>query len=254
MILNKIIDHKQREVLKHKEEFPLTSFKTKIKSSDRSFRKAIAQKGLNLIAEIKKISPSEGLLSDNFNFEDIARIYEANKKVKAISVLTDAKYFGGSRTLPKDTKKLTKKPILRKDFIIDEYQVYESSFCDADAILLIARILTRKQIEKFVSIAKKYNMDCLVEVHDENDLKKVIDIADIIGINNRNLDTLEVDANKTLELVKKIPEGKIIVSESGFHTKEDVDKVKGKVNALLIGTAFIKAKDINKKINSLFNE
>ena len=199
------------------------------------------------------MSPSEGILNDNFNFDKITKIYDANKKVKAISVLTDVKFFRGSRTLPKDAKKLTKKPILRKDFIIDEYQVYESRFCDADAILLIARILTKKQIETFIKIAKQYNMDCLVEVHDEKELAKVVDIVDIIGINNRNLDTLEVDTNKTLDLVKNIPKGKIIVSESGFHTKEDIEKIKDKVNAVLIGTSFIKSKDINKKIDNMFN-
>jgi indole-3-glycerol phosphate synthase len=150
-----------------------------------------------------------------------------------------------------ETKKLTKKPLLRKDFIIDEYQVYESRLYGADAILLIAAILTKEKINKFIKIAKTYNMDCLVEVHTKEELEKVLKTStNIIGINNRNLKTFKIDINTTLKLKKLIPKTKLIVSESGFKTKADIKKLKN-INAVLIGTTFMKAKNINKKIGEL---
>ena len=149
------------------------------------------------------------------------------------------------------TKELTNKPLLRKDFIIDEYQIYESRHYGADAILLIARILTKNKIKNFIEIAKKYNMDCLVEIHDEKELKKLPNNVGIIGINNRNLDTLEVSLNTTLDLIKKIPKNRIVVTESGYNTNKEIKNVKNKVNAVLIGTSILKSKDINKKIDEL---
>lgn len=250
MYLDKIIKNKKKEIRKNKKTLPLNKFKPSLKSSDRSFKKAIS-KGLNLIAEIKKGSPSKGIINKSFNLEETARIYQKNKHVKAISVLTDYKFFFMAPTCLSTTRKLTKKPILRKDFIIDPYQIYESRLYGADAILLIARILTKNKIKNFIEIAKKYNMNCLVEIHDEKDLKKLPINAEIIGINNRNLDTLKVNLNTTPNLIQKIPKNKIIVSESGFNTKKDIKKVKDKVNAVLIGTSILKSKNINKKINKL---
>jgi indole-3-glycerol phosphate synthase len=250
MILDKIIKNKQEEIKKNKKALPLASFKSKLKQSDRNFKEAIS-KGFSLIAEIKKGSPSKGLINKNFSLEETARIYENNNNVKAISVLTDYKFFFMAPTCLRTVRKLTQKPLLRKDFIIDEYQIYEARLYDADAILLIARILTKKQIEKFIKIAKKYSMDCLVEIHEEKELKKLPNNAEIIGINNRNLDTLKINLNTTLDIIPKLPENKIIVSESGINTNKDIDKIKEKTNAVLIGTSILKEKDINKKINEL---
>jgi len=140
--------------------------------SDRDFKKAISQE-FSLIAEIKKGSPSEGIINKNFNLEETAKTYQNNKNVKAISVLTDNHFFMELSCL-KGTRALTKKPLLRKDFITDEYQVYESRFYGADAILLIAAILSKEKIDRFINIAGKYKMHCLVEVHTENELKKVL--------------------------------------------------------------------------------
>lgn len=250
MILDKIIRKKKEEVKKRKKKLSLTILKSHLKKSGRNFKKAISKK-FSLIAEIKKGSPSEGIINKSFNLEKIARIYQKNKHVSAISVLTDGEFFLMGPTCLSDAGKLTKKPLLRKDFIIDEYQIYESRFFGADAILLIARILTKNKIKRFIEIAKKYDMDCLVEIHDEKELKKLPKNAELIGINNRNLDTLKVDLNTTLNLIKKIPKNKIVVTESGYNTNKEIKKLKGKVNAVLIGNSILKSKDINKKINEL---
>lgn len=250
MLLDKILRNKKREIKNNKINFPLNSFKSSLKKSKRNFKKAITKK-LSIIAEIKRASPSEGLIRKDFNVAEIAKIYE-EAGARAISVLTDKKFFQGKLDYINEAKKAVNLPILRKDFIIDEYQVYESRFYCADAILLIARILSTEKINKFIRIAKKYNMDCLVEVHTEKELRKVLRTkAEIIGINNRNLDTLKVDLNITLKLVKLIPKNTIIVSESGFKSKEDIKKIKDKVNAVLIGTAFMKARNIGEDIKEL---
>ncbi len=268
MILDKIINKKKEEVKRRGKRLPLDKIKPNLKSSNRNFKKAISKK-FSLIAEIKKGSPSEGIINKNFNLENIAKIYQKNKNVSSISVLTDRKFFFMGPTCLADVRKITKKPLLRKDFIIDEYQIYESRFYGADAILLIARILTKQKIKRFIETAKKYKMDCLVEIHNEKELEKLPNNVEIIGINNRNLDTLKTDLNTTLKLIQKIPKNKIIITESGYHTNKEIKllnpkdskvlgnsknfqrKVKNKANAVLIGTSILKSKDINKKINEL---
>ncbi len=252
MLLDKIIKNKKQEIKKSKKNLPLNSFKSNLKPSERNFKKAIS-KGFNLIAEIKKASPSKGIINKNFNLEEAAKIYQRNKHVKAVSVLTDYKFFFMAPTCLRTVRKLNKKPLLRKDFTIDPYQIYESRLYGADAILLIARILTKTKIKNFIKIAKKYDMDCLVEIHNEKELKKLPNNVEIIGINNRDLDTLKINLNTTLNLIKKIPKDKVIVTESGYYSNEDIKKIKDKVNAVLIGTSILKAKDINKKVNELLN-
>lgn len=249
-LLDEIIKNKKKEIAERKKIFPLNKLKSNLKKSDRDFKKAIS-KGFNLIAEIKKGSPSEGIINKEFNIKRIVKAYKINKNVKAISVLTDKKFFLMSLKNLSGIKKLTKKPLLRKDFIIDEYQIYESRFYGSDAILLITRILTKNKIKDFIEIAKKYNMDCLVEIRNKKELKKLSDNVEIIGINNRDLDTLKVDLNTTLNLIKKIPKDKVIVTESGYDSSENIKKIKDEVNAVLIGTSILKSKKINKKINEL---
>jgi indole-3-glycerol phosphate synthase len=250
MILAEIIRNKKTEISRRKETLPLSSFRRSIKKSERSFRNAIS-KGLNLIAEVKRASPSEGVIRNNLSIRKIIKIYD--QYADAISVLTDRKFFSGSMNDLKRVRKLTNKPILCKDFIIDPYQIYEARYYGADAILLIAAILSKKEIDDFIKIAKRYGMDCIVEVHTASELRKVLSTkAEIIGINNRNLDTLKVDLNTTLKLADKIPKGKIIVSESGYTNKEDIIKIRNKANAVLIGTSLLKSKSIEKKIRELF--
>jgi len=251
MVLDKIIKNKKLEVKQSKKYCPLSSFKSKLKKSNRNFAKAITARDISLIAEIKAASPSKGIIMKRIHPSRIAKEYE-KAGAAAISVLTDCMFFAGLPQFLNQARKATKIPVLRKDFIIDEYQVYESRHYGADAILLIARLLPKEKISKFIKIADKYTMDCLVEVHNDKELKKALNAkARIIGINNRNLKTLKVNLNTTLKLVKKIPECNIIVSESGFSKRSDVKKVRGKVNAILIGTSLMESTNIKKKIKEL---
>jgi indole-3-glycerol phosphate synthase/phosphoribosylanthranilate isomerase len=255
MILDKILLFKKGEITRNKEYFPLASFKSGLKKSDRDFKEAIKKNDLSIIAEIKRKSPSEGLINSSFNFKSIASSYDKNIHVKALSILTDYEFFQGTPDYLREARKLTSKPLLRKDFIIDEYQIYESRFYGADAILLIARILSKNQMHIFIETAKKYNMACLVEVHNEADIKKLPVNTEIIGINNRDLDTLEINLNNTLKLalpIKKKFKDAIIVSESGINDFKDIKKIDGCVSAVLIGTSLLKSENIGEKINSFF--
>lgn len=261
MILKKIVDKKREEVEQSKKVLPIQKLERGLKKSEFDFKKVIngldSNNKINLIAEIKRKSPSskDKDINKNFNFKKIVSIYEKNNYVNAISILTDKDFFGGDKTLIGKARKISKKPILRKDFIIDEYQVYESRHIGADAILLIAAILSKKEIEKFINLAKSYNMASIVEVHDENEILKIPKNAEIIGINNRNLDTLKIDINTTNKLAKiikqKFPDA-IIISESGLETRRDLSIVENNANAVLIGTSIIKSENIDKKINELF--
>lgn len=251
-MLNQIIENKRKEIELAKKQMPLSNFKSKIRKSARDFKKALSKNKLNLIAEFKKKSPSGNIKSNEFITKKIIHIY--NKYADAISVLTDYKYFSGSLEDMKEVSKLTQLPILRKDFIIDEYQIYEARFYGADAILLIASVFSKEQIDYFIDIAKSMNMNCLVEIHTEEELDKVLDTkAEIIGINNRNLDTLEIDLNTTLKLMNEIPSDKIIVSESGIKDNDYVNKIKNKVNAILVGSAFMNSANIANEIIQLIS-
>ena len=249
-ILDKIIENKKVEVKIMKKKFPLDSFKHKLKVSERNFKKALSKNKLCLIAEIKRSSPSKNITQKRFDIKKIMKVY--NKYADAVSVLTDKKFFGGSLSDLKVASELTNLPILRKDFIVDEYQIYESRFYNADAILLIASVLSIGQINRFIDIAESCSMECLVEAHTEEELDRILNSnADIIGINNRNLDTLKIDTETTLRLAGKVPEGKIIVSESGITSKEYARKISGKVNAILVGSLFMNSKNLEKEICSL---
>lgn len=250
-MLKEIIENKRKEIEESKIFFPLSSFKNKLKKSTRGFKKALSKNKVNLIAEFKRTSPSKNIINKDFDIKKIVNVY--NKYADAISVLTDKKFFNGNLNDLKKISKLTNLPLLRKDFIIDEYQIYESRFYNADAILLIASILSKEQINNFIDIAKNHKMDCVVEIHNEEELNKILDIKniEIIGINNRNLDTLEIDTGITLKLADKIPKNKIIISESGISSKEYVKKIKNKVNAMLVGSAFMNSDNLEEKIISI---
>lgn len=206
---------------------------------------------IKLIAEIKKASPSKGVIREDFEPLKIAQVYQ--EKADAISVLTEEDFFQGDLRYIKDIKDVTDRPVLRKDFIFDEYQIYESRAAGADAILLIETVLDRVQADEYCRMAEELGMSVLFEVHDLKGLEKALTVdAPIIGINNRNLKTLKIDLNTTFEIKKEIPEGKTVVSESGIKTKDDILKIKAAgVDAVLIGTAFMNAGDISKKIDEL---
>lgn len=228
-----------------------------LRKSTRSFIEALSGNKKSLIAEVKFASPSRGLIYKKCKISDIvaakiACTYERNG-ASAVSVLTDEKYFKGSFEYLKMVKKVTKNvPILCKDFIVSEYQVFKARENGADAILLIAALLDGRQIEKFLKVARDLGMEALVEIHNESELMKVLKTsAKIIGINNRNLKNFEVDFETINKLVKKIPNDKIIVAESGIKSRKDLEKLDARVNAVLVGIALMQAKNLTKKIHEL---
>lgn len=236
---------------------PLRELKSKITDVEkpRDFRTAVKRsldENIKLIAEIKKASPSKGIIREKFDHLSIAQIYD-KKHVHAVSVLTEEDFFMGSLSFLPEVKKITSKPVLRKDFIVDEYQIYETRVNSADAILLIAAILEKNQAAEYLNLARELGLSVLFEVHDFKELEMALLIAcDIIGINNRNLKTLQVDMNTTFTLRREIPSERIVVSESGIKSRTDVQKLQNiGVDALLIGTSFMEAEDIGKKIDEL---
>jgi indole-3-glycerol phosphate synthase len=256
-ILHEIVSKKKQRLRDMQVSVPLRELKSKITDiqTPRDFRTAVKRsldENIKLIAEIKKASPSKGIIREKFDHISIAQIYD-KKHVHAVSVLTEEDFFMGSLSFLPEVKKITSKPVLRKDFIVDEYQIYETRVNSADAILLIAAILEKNQAAEYLSLAGELGLSVLFEVHDYKELEMALLIAcDIIGINNRNLKTLQIDLNTTLTLMREIPTGKIVVSESGIKSRTDVQKLQNiGVDALLIGTSFMEAEDIGKKIDEL---
>ncbi len=217
------------------------------------FHKAISRPGeINLIAEIKKASPSAGLIREDFNAVKIAETYVKNGAA-AISVLTEDKFFLGKFAYLAKVSENIKLPVLMKDFIIHEFQIYEGLFYGASAVLLIVAMLSDYQLKELMQIAHRLGLDCLVEVHDDVELKRAVKAgAEIIGINNRNLQTLKVDLNNCLKLIPKVPKGIVIVAESGLKTHEDIQRVKNAgAHAVLIGETFMRSPDIASKMKEI---
>jgi len=248
--LEDIVEHKKHMLERAQEELSRKEME-KLASpvKNRGFKNAISKGNINLIAELKKASPSHGVIRHNYDPEEIARIYKKNLAA-ALSVLTEDKYFQGSMDHLKAVRRSVDLPILRKDFIISEYQVYESAAAGTDAILLIAALMDKGTLKGLYHMAKTLGIDVLMEVHDERELDKALGAgAEIIGINNRNLKTLEVDLNTTIELLPKIPPEKIVVSESGIRSPEDVKMLSDAgIKALLIGAVFMEADDIGAEV------
>ena len=255
-ILDDINKHKLTEVAENKRRTPLDTLKERIPKvpAAKSFNAALKSgANIRIIAEIKKASPSLGVIRKDFHPVEIARIYETGGAA-AISVLTDEKFFQGSLSYLTEVKKAIGLPALRKDFIIDPYQIYEARAAGADAILLIAAMLSGDEIQDYLALSGELGMECLVEVHSEEELKKVLQTnAHIIGVNNRNLATFVTDMTTTLRLRQMIPDGKIIVSESGIKTRGDVETLlKAGVGAILVGETLMKSQDISAKLRELF--
>jgi len=222
--------------------FPVRDFKEAISSPDR----------ISLIAEIKFASPSAGIIRRDGDPLAIGRMYE-EAGAAAISLLTDKKFFGGSLLLLPQLKRVVSLPVLRKDFILEEIQVRESYLWGADAVLLIARILSARQLGKLLDTCRELGLAAVTEVHDTNDLEKAIQCgAELIGINNRNLDTFEVDLNTTIKLASLVPAGHVIVAESGIKNGRDVRLLReSAVNAALVGTAIMRSLDVAAKAREL---
>ncbi|KHE93228.1 Indole-3-glycerol phosphate synthase [Candidatus Brocadiaceae bacterium S225] len=256
MILDKICAYKLEEVAENKKLVSIESLKKRCKDVPEAVKSGTVLKRDNrikYIAEVKKASPSAGIIREDFNYIDIAKKYEAGG-ASAISVLTDKEFFKGDIKYLSEIKETVGLPVLRKDFIIDPYQIYEARAAGADLILLIARILTKKKVDAFLTLSHELGMECLVEVHDNDELEKVLETeSTIIGINNRNLDTFETNLDTTLQLRHRIPEGKIVVSESGIKTRADVLMLEeAGIDAILIGETLMRSRDISQKIKELF--
>jgi len=255
--LKEVILKKKEKLIIKKSQLPLEVLKEKLNSFSKkpiSFYKAISKKNkLCLIAEIKKSSPCQGVLREDFDPLKIASDY---KEVGAdsLSVLTEKDYFGGDLSYISLIKEKIDLPILRKDFIVDLYEVYESKLAGAAALLLIVELFSKETLSEYLEIAENLEIDCLLEINSEKDLKRALSLkkAKIIGINNRNLHTLEVDLKTTERLFPLIPKDKIVVVESGISNYKDVLflKVLG-VNAVLIGSAFMTASDIKSKVKEV---
>jgi indole-3-glycerol phosphate synthase len=258
-ILKKIIKRKLEEVEERKARTPYADIKKYAFSatSPRSFVYALQRKNqagqAAVIAEIKKASPSKGVIRENFIPAEIATSYE-NGGAACLSVLTDVDFFQGSDTYFKQAREICSLPVLRKEFIIDPFQVYESRIMGADCILLIVACLTDEQLKELSDIAIELEMDVLVEVHDEEELQRALKLElPMIGINNRNLRTFETSLQTTIDLLSQIPDDCIVVTESGIHNKEDVALMQQhNVNAFLVGEAFMRAEEPGAKLAELF--
>ena len=255
-MLNKIIAKKREEVEQRKKSLPVSTLKERIaqRKAPLDFALALSGGSTRLIAEVKRASPSRGVLCPNFNPVALAKTY-AQGGAAAISVLTEANYFAGSIEHLAAIREQVRLPLLRKDFIFDQYQIYESSAYGADALLLIVAILSQGQLEELLSLSHRLGLSCLVEVHNEDEVERaLLSGAKIIGINNRDLNTFEVDINTTRRLRPLISQERIVVSESGISSRGDIEKLKEwGVNAVLVGEALITAGDILTRVRGLIS-
>ncbi|MFW6102608.1 MAG: indole-3-glycerol phosphate synthase TrpC [Chloroflexota bacterium] len=253
-MLDKIIAQKRQEIEQRKKEATINYLQQRIVQQKPTLDLASALKGdhIRLIAEVKQASPSRGMLISNLNPIELAQTY-AEGGATAISVLTEENYFLGSIEHLAAIREAVGLPLLRKDFIFDPYQVYESRAYGADALLLIAAILSQEQLKELISLSHSLALKCLVEVHNKGEVERaVLSEAEIIGINNRDLNTFTIDITTTRRLRPLIPQERIVISESGIKSKRDIDKLgKWGVNAVLIGEALVTANDIPAKMKEL---
>lgn len=257
MILDEIIAERKKAVgiLKESTNIEIIEKQIVISSFQHySFKNALSNKSrpLNIIAEVKKASPSKGVICQSFSPVEIARDYEKGGAA-AVSVLTEPKYFQGCNQYLMDIKKHVALPVLRKDFIVDEIQIYEAKTIGADAILLIVSALSSKDLHNFLKLAASLDLDVLVETHDEREVAIALEAgAEIIGVNNRNLKTFEVSLETTKHLRHMVPKECVFVAESGIHTVEDIVELKAlKVDAVLIGESIVKAENRMGKLKEL---
>lgn len=258
-ILAKILRHKAEEVAERAQRLPLSQLQQQCEAvaPRRGFVAAIANQIARgkpaIISEIKRASPSKGIICNSCNPAEIAKSY-AKYGATCLSVLTDEKYFQGHDDHLGQARAACNLPVLRKEFIIDRYQIYESSVIGADAILLIVAALADTTISEFAALAHKLNLDVLLEVHDQQELERALRLPyKLIGINNRNLATFETSLKTTIDLLAQIPTDRIVVTESGIHSAEDVGLMRAhNVNAFLVGEALMSARQPGKKLQQLF--
>ncbi len=256
-MLDNIVTHTRRRIEASQGRLPLPELKNRIGRADppRHFQKALKAAGFGLIAEVKRASPSKGRLRPNLDAAEMARLY-ARAGANAVSILTEPDFFQGSLEDLKAAREAMNLPLLRKDFILEPYQVYEARVCGADAILLIVAILTPEKLSQLLSLSQELGMDTLVEVHQEAEVDTALKAkASIIGINNRNLTDFSIDLKTTLNLRPLIPPEVLVVSESGIHSHADLELLRqAGVNAVLIGEALVTSADPLAKIKELLGQ
>jgi indole-3-glycerol phosphate synthase len=258
-ILKKIVARKLEEIDERSANLSIDQLKAQLDDADaprgfvQSLKDKIAAGQSGVIAEIKKASPSKGVLREHFVPAEIAQSY-ANHGAACLSVLTDVDFFQGGDAYLKQARAACSLPVIRKDFIVDPYQVYEARAMSADCILLIVACLTDRQLADLNGLAMKLGMDVLIEVHDAEELARALKVPNpIIGINNRNLRTFDVSLQTTLDLLASIADDRLVVTESGIHAPEDVALMREhKVNAFLVGEAFMRADEPGEKLAALF--
>ena len=256
MILDEIAAKTRERVEKAKMVVPLEKIREQAMAMPRDksfpFREALRKKGIQFICEVKKASPSKGIIAEDFPYLTIAEEYEA-AGAAAISVLTEPFYFQGDDNFLREIAQKVRIPIIRKDFTVDEYMIYEARILGASAILLICAILTEEQIKKYQQIAEELGMSALVEAHDEEEVKMALRCnASIIGVNNRDLQTFQVDINNSIRLRKLVPEEIIFVSESGMKEREDIRQLEENgTNAVLIGETLMRSPDKKTMLEEL---
>ena len=243
-ILDDIVKNTRQKLIQKKADVPLEQIKSQLKDlklPKGNFKENLLNKDQAIIAEIKKASPSAGIISEDFNPVKKAKEYE-DFGASALSILTEEDFFQGSNQFLIEVKAITKLPIIRKDFMIDEYQFYEAKLIGADCILLIASVLSDEEITQFVNLAETLELDYIIEVHDENELRRVEHFEQaMIGVNNRNLKTFEVDLNNSINLKELFKGDNLFIAESGIKNQDDIDRLKEHdIHAFLIGESLMK--------------
>lgn len=257
MILDDIIASTRRQVEERKARRPVAELDCAAMSQTppRDFVSALSRSGMSLIAEIKRASPSKGPLAPNLDAVEMATIYE-KAGAAAVSVLTETQFFKGSLADLEAVRRSVALPVLRKDFIVDLYQLWEARASGADAVLLIAAALPMAELSQLLKATEQLAMTALVEVHNRNEVEQVLELGPrVIGINNRNLADFNVNLDTTIQLRPLVPDGTVVVSESGIHTREDVRKLQDAgVNAILVGESLVTSADPRAKIVELIGE
>ena len=253
-VLERIVEDTRGEVDRRRESVPLARLEEVIaqRPEGRPFQEALLRPGISLIAEHKRRSPSAGTIREGATVEEIALAYERGGAA-ALSILTEPFHFSGSLDDLRAARAVTELPVLRKDFIVDPYQLYESAAAGADAILLIVAALEPEALYELLREAGALDLDALVEVHDERELEVALDVeADVLGINNRDLADFSVDIERTYELLSDVPAGKTVVSESGYSTRDELDELERVgVDAVLIGETLMRADDVEEAVRRL---
>lgn len=253
-VLDRIVESTREDVKRRRKAVSAETLEGQLAArEDRPFTEGLSRPGVSLIAEHKRRSPSAGPIREGGDISDICRAYEAGG-ASALSILTEERHFGGSLDDLRAARAATGLPILRKDFIVDPYQVIESAAAGADAILLIVAALEPKWLTRLYEEARAVDLDVLVEVHDEEELECALEVcdADVIGINNRDLGDFTVDIQRTFELLSDVPAGKLVVAESGFHTREQIEELERVgIDAVLIGEALMRSEDLEAATRAL---